>query len=78
MEGYTLSFTVITGASPQAPRQDTVSTVKFKSSVVALRSDNPSSLRNLSRIGIDFLTWQAVPLHTLITNFPFGSREKFS
>ena len=32
--GYTFSLTVMTGARPQAPRQETVSTVNRRSSVV--------------------------------------------
>ena len=54
--GYTTSFTVIAGARPHAPRQDTVSTVKYRSSDVCFLSFNPSSLYKRSRIGMDFLT----------------------
>ena len=76
--GCTLSFTVITGASPHAPRHDTVSTVKSPSSVVFLPSVRPSLFQRAFKIGMDFLTWQAVPSHILITYLPLGSSEKFS
>ena len=78
MAGWTWSLTVHTGASPQAPRQDTVSTVNSMSSVVGFFSVTPKMLRISSRMGTDFLTWQAVPSQILIMYFPFGSREKFS
>ena len=52
----TLSFTVRTGAKPQAPRHETVSKVNIISSVVTFSFDKPRSEYNLSRIGIDFLT----------------------
>ena len=31
-----------------------------------------------SKTGVDLRTWQAVPSHTLMTYFPFASKEKFS
>ena len=62
----------------QAPRQETVSTVNSISSVVCFLWLSPSSFIIASLTGMDFLTWQAVPSHTLMMYFPFGSKEKFS
>ena len=50
MAGWTSPLTVIAGASPQAPRHETVSTVNSRSSVVFLPSVRPRSLRRVSRI----------------------------
>ena len=50
LKGYFATY------SPQAPRQDTVSTVKSISSDVCLCSFNPSSLYSASRIGMDLRT----------------------
>ena len=54
--GWTWSFTVTAGARPQAPRQETVSTVNRAFSVVGRSLLTPSSLYRASRIGADFLT----------------------
>jgi hypothetical protein len=66
------------GAKPQAPRQDTVSTVNIMSSVVSFWAESPRVSRIFSRIGTLLRTWQAVPSQILMTYLPFGSREKFS
>ena len=54
--GCTSSFTVSVGASPHAPRQDTVSTVKSMSSVVCFLLLRPSSFMRASLTGIDLRT----------------------
>ena len=53
MAGCTTSLTVQTGASPQAPRQDTVSTVNIISSVVGFASVTPKIPRISFRIAVD-------------------------
>ena len=78
MEGCTCSLTIMVGARPQAPRQDTVSTVKSISSVVCFFLLSPSSFQSASRTGVEWRTWQAVPSQTLMTYLPFASKEKFS
>ena len=55
-----------------------VGAVNIKSSVVFLSLLRPSSLYILSSISVPFLTWHAVPSHTLMTYLPFWSKEKFS
>ena len=66
-------FMVITGASPQQPRQRTGSSVKSRSSVVApaLTSRIRSSA---CRIRPAPLTWQAVPMQTRTMCLPRGVR----
>ena len=59
--GCTLSFTVITGARPQAPRHDTISIVNIISSVVCFPFPKPKCFSNASLTGTDLRTWHAVP-----------------
>src|SRR6266702_5812116 len=54
---YTCSSTTITGASPQAPRHATVSTVNIMSGVVLFFSLVPIFACSAFRIGHDCLTW---------------------
>src|SRR5450759_247345 len=66
--------TTMIGPIAHAPRQLTVSRLNAMSSVVS-PGPMPRKRHISSRMPREFLTWQAVPMHTVTMWRPFGTRE---